>query len=159
MESIHAATSLVDVLARLALAAAAGAIVGINRELQQKPAGLRTHALVGMGGALMIVVALALPDAGAATTSAAVSRVMQGMVAGIGFIGGGAILYRGDARAVHGLTTAAAIWVVTAAGIAIGGGMWRTGLGAAILTLIVLSGGEYVDDWLHRRSRRPTDPD
>ena len=157
IEQIHPAASLLDVLARLALAAVAGAIVGVNRELQQKPAGLRTHALVGMAGALMIIVALSLPgDPDAA--SASVSRVMQGMIAGIGFIGGGAILFRGDTKGVHGLTTAAAIWVVTAAGIAIGGGMWKTGLAAAVLTLIVLSVGEYADNWLHRRSK-PTDPD
>jgi putative Mg2+ transporter-C (MgtC) family protein len=158
MESFHAAASLLDVVARLALAAVAGAIVGVNRELQQKPAGLRTHALVGMGGALMIVVALSIPG-DAAAASAAVSRVMQGMIAGIGFIGGGAILFRGDSKGVHGLTTAAAIWVVTAVGMAIGAGMWKTGLTAAVLTLVVLTGGEHVDDWLHRRSGTPTDPD
>ena len=158
METIHAAATLVDVIGRLALAAAIGAVVGVNRELQRKPAGLRTHALVALGGALMTLVALALPDAGAATASASVSRVMQGIVAGIGFIGGGVIMYRGDAKGVHGLTTAAAIWVVAASGVAIGGGMWRTGLAASILTLIVLSGGEYIDAWLHRPSRNDRDP-
>ena len=157
MEAIHTAATLTDVLIRLTLAAALGAIVGINRELQRKPAGLRTHALVALGGALMTILALSLPGADAATASAAVSRVFQGIVAGIGFIGGGVIMYRGDAKGVHGLTTAAAIWVVAASGMAVGGGMWRTGLAASILTLIVLAAGEYVDGWLHRRSN-PTDP-
>ena len=155
MEVIHSAMSLTEVVLRLTLAAALGAIVGVNRELQRKPAGLRTHALVALGGALMTVVALALPGAEAATTSASVSRVFQGIVAGIGFIGGGVIMYRSDPKGVHGLTTAAAIWVVTASGVAVGGGMWRTGLAASILTLIVLTGGEYVDEWLHRRGQPP----
>ena len=97
----------------------------------------------------MVIVALSLPG-GPDVTSASVSRVMQGMVAGIGFIGGGAILFRGDAKGVHGLTTAAAIWVVTAVGMAIGSGMWRTGLTTAVLTLAVLTVGKYVDDWFDR---------
>jgi len=155
IEQIHPATTLLDVVARLALAAAIGAVVGVNRELQRKPAGLRTHALVALGGALMTIVALGLPG-DAATATAAVSRVMQGVIAGIGFVGGGAILYRGDKNDVHGLTTAAAIWVVTAAGVAVGGGLWRTGVAAAILTFAVLAGGEYVDEWLHKRGR-PTE--
>ena len=153
IEQIHPATTLLEVIARLALAAAIGAVVGVNRELQRKPAGLRTHALVAMGGALMTVVALALPAADPATATAAASRVMQGVIAGIGFVGGGAILYRGDKNDVHGLTTAAAIWVVTAAGVAVGGGLWRTGVAAAVLTFAVLAGGEYVDEWLHKRGR------
>src|SRR5579864_5562190 len=139
IELIHAAASLREVVARLALAAAIGAVVGVNRELQRKPAGLRTHALVALGTALMTIVALALPAIDVATSSASVSRVMQGIVAGIGFVGGGVIMYRGDAKGVHGLTTAAAIWVVAAAGVAVGGGMWRTGLSAAILTVVVLA--------------------
>jgi len=153
METIHAASTLMDAVGRLALAAAIGAIVGINRELQRKPAGLRTHALVAMGSALMTIVALTLPSVDAATASASVSRVFQGIVAGIGFVGGGAIIYRGDAENVHGLTTAAAIWVVTAAGMAVGGGLWRTGIATAVLTVLVLAGGEYVDDWLHKRGQ------
>ena len=158
MEAIHAAATVMDVVARLALAAVLGAIVGLNRELQRKPAGLRTHALVALGGALMTIVALALPDAGVATASASVSRVMQGIVAGIGFIGAGVIMSRGDAKGVHGLTTAAAIWVVAAAGVASGGGMWRTALAASILTVVVLAGGQYIDLWLHRRSKDGGDP-
>ena len=155
METIHAAATVAEAIGRLLIAAAVGALVGVNRELQRKPAGLRTHALVGIGGALMTIVALALPSADAVSASASVSRVMQGIVAGIGFIGGGVIMYRGDAKGVHGLTTAAAIWVVAAAGMAIGGGMWRTGVAAAALTLGVLSGGEYIDEWLHRRTQPP----
>ena len=100
----------------------------------------------------MTIFALALPAADAATASAAVSRVMQGIVAGIGFVGGGVIIYRGDEKDVHGLTTAAAIWVVTAAGIAVGGGLWRTGLVASMVTVVVLAGGGYLDEWLHRRN-------
>jgi putative Mg2+ transporter-C (MgtC) family protein len=155
MELVHAAASLREVVARLALAAAIGTVVGVNRELQRQPAGLRTHALVALGGALMTIVALALPAVDAATSSASVSRVMQGIVAGIGFVGGGVVMYRGDPKGMQGLATAAAIWVVAAAGVAVGCGLWRTGLAAAVLTVVVLTGGEYLDRWLHKRSRAP----
>src|SRR4051812_35200347 len=142
MELIHAPASFAEGLVRLALATAVGAIVGGNRELQRKAAGLRTHALAALGAALMIIIGLSLPGADAAMSGQAVSRVVQGIVAGIGFIGGGVIMYRGDTRGVHGLTTAAAVWVVTAAGMAIGGGMWETGVAAGGLTLVVLHGGK-----------------
>jgi putative Mg2+ transporter-C (MgtC) family protein len=82
------------------------------------------------------------------------SRVLQGIVAGIGFIGGGVILHRRDSKGVHGLSTAASIWVVAAAGIAMGGGMWRTALVTVILALIILAGGAPIDDALRRARLR-----
>jgi putative Mg2+ transporter-C (MgtC) family protein len=109
---------------RLAISAVLGAIIGIQREQTGKAAGLRTHMLVAMGATLFVLVPL---EAGMAVAD--VSRVIQGIAAGIGFIGGGAILKLSAEREVRGLTTAAGIWMTAAAGVAVGLGH------AAIATL------------------------
>ena len=151
MEGISVPGSIWDVAARLVLATVIGGLVGLNREWQGKPAGLRTHALVALGGALFTLTGLLLhPDDPAAT-----SRILQGITAGVGFIGAGVIMHRPDAGVVQGLTTAAAIWVVAALGVATGSGLWRTSLIALAVALVVLVAGEHVDQWLHKeRSKR-----
>jgi putative Mg2+ transporter-C (MgtC) family protein len=148
-DSLASPTSTGELLVRLVLAAACGAAIGLNRELQEKPAGLRTHALVSLGAALLTIVGLLL----GAGDPGATGRVLQGIVSGIGFIGAGVILHRDDSKGVHGLTTAAAIWIVAAVGIAVGAGLWRIALVVVALVLLLLSGGEYVDRWLHERLR------
>ena len=141
---------------RLALATLLGAAIGFNREISMKPAGLRTHALVSLGAALLAHIGLQLdPNPGAA----AASRIIQGLVAGIGFIGGGVILHRQDNRTVHGLTTAASIWVVAASGAAVGIGLWRAAVIAVLLALVILSLGRRVDHALHRISSDDPDDD
>jgi putative Mg2+ transporter-C (MgtC) family protein len=134
-----------DITLRLVLAVVFGAAVGLDRELQRKPAGLRTHALVGLGAALLTLTGLMIgqPEG----NSDAVSRVLQGVVAGIGFLGGGVILHRDDTNDVYGLTTAATIWIVAAIGIAIGAGLWRTAVVGTVLTVLVLV-LERPIDWL-----------
>jgi putative Mg2+ transporter-C (MgtC) family protein len=111
------------VLMRLFISAVLGAIVGIQRERTGKPAGLRTHMLVALGSTLFVLVPLETGMPLADT-----SRVVQGIATGIGFIGAGAILKIASDREVHGLTTAAGIWMTAAAGVAVGTG--RTGLAA-----------------------------
>lgn len=146
MDAITVPQSIWEIAGRLGLAVLLGAAVGINREWQQKPAGLRTHALVALGGALFTLIGLLLaPDDPSAT-----SRILQGITAGIGFIGAGVILRRPDIQDVQGLTTAAAIWLVVAIGVAVGAGLWRTSLVALALGLLVLIAGEAIDRWLHR---------
>jgi putative Mg2+ transporter-C (MgtC) family protein len=142
-----------DIAARLVSAVLAGAILGINRDLHRKPAGLRTHALVSLGSAMSIVVISA-----AGFQSDAMSRVIQGLVTGVGFIGAGVILHHeGGEHRVAGLTTAASIWVAAALGIACGGGYWLTAALALILTLVVLTFGGPVEQALERRLRPPAD--
>lgn len=120
-------------ISRLSLAAFLGAIVGWQRESVHSTAGLRTHMLVCLGAALFV---LASVEAG--QTSADVSRVIQGIVAGIGFLGAGTILKLGDRLEVHGLTTAASIWLTAAIGTGAGlGHVWLPALGA-LLGWIVL---------------------
>ena len=149
MESVSVPTDTAALALRLVLASVLGAAVGLNREMSLKPAGLRTHALVSLGAALLTYVGLQF---GRPTGDmAAASRVVQGMVAGIGFIGGGVILHRGT-RAVHGLTTAASIWIVAATGVAAGAGLWRAATISILLALTVLTVGHAVDNALHKVS-------
>ena len=113
---------------RLGLAAVLGAIVGSDRERMGKPAGLRTHMLVCMGAALFV---LAPSESGMAIAD--VSRVIQGLAAGVGFLGGGAILKLSAEREILGLTTAATIWMTAALGVTVGLG--HVGLAAVAVAL------------------------
>jgi putative Mg2+ transporter-C (MgtC) family protein len=146
MDAITVPQSIWDIVGRLGLATLLGGAIGINREWQGKPAGLRTHALVALGGALFTLIGLLLaPDDPSAT-----GRILQGVTAGIGFVGAGVILRRPEIQDVQGLTTAAAVWLVSAIGVAVGAGLWRTSLIALALGLLVLVAGETIDRWLHR---------
>ncbi|NHC35122.1 MgtC/SapB family protein [Scytonema millei] len=127
---------------RLAMALVFGAILGVERQIGHKPAGLRTHMLVSLGSALLILIPLQIV-ATAEEGRDAISRVIQGIAAGVGFIGAGEILRETQAQSridrVRGLTSAAAIWVSAGLGIAAGCGLWQTGLVSSILALIVLT--------------------
>jgi putative Mg2+ transporter-C (MgtC) family protein len=143
MDAISAPTDLVSLALRLLVGTLLGGVIGLNRELLQKPAGLRTHALVSLGAALVALTSLLIADA-PGDDGGAPGRIVQGVFAGIGFIGGGVILHRRQ-REVHGLTTAASIWMVAAVGTAVGFGLWRSAIIATALTLIVLVLGGPVD--------------
>jgi len=125
---------LARVMIRLLAATLLGAIIGLEREHAGKPAGLRTHILVTLGSTAFVVAC-----ASVGMLSADVSRVIQGVATGIGFIGAGAILKLTDARDVQGLTTAAGIWMMAAIGVAVGlGSLWVAGL-STVLTLLILA--------------------
>lgn len=128
------AGQLARIIIRLLVAMLLGAAVGIQREQTGKPAGLRTHMLVAMGAALFV---LAPVEAG--MTSADLSRVIQGLATGIGFIGGGAILKLSKEREIQGLTTAAGIWLTAAMGVAAGLGRIGMALLSALLTWFILA--------------------
>jgi putative Mg2+ transporter-C (MgtC) family protein len=144
---------LIDVATRLGMAVLVGGILGINRELHHKSAGLRTHALVSLGAALAMVTIMATGNADAN----AVSRVIQGLVTGVGFIGAGVILHHETDHRVVGLSTAASIWVAAALGIACGSGQWATALLALGLTLAVLAFGGPIERACDRRFGQTTD--
>ena len=131
--------ALWEILVRLGLAAAGGALIGLERQLQDKPAGLRTNILVGLGSAGFILAALViseLPEAEGHQLRFDPTRVLQGIVGGIGFLGAGAIIQsRGN---VHGITTAAALWVVAAVGSACGLGLYKLAGAMAVACLVVL---------------------
>ena len=134
MEGLPDVSQVERVIVRLTAAAALGAIVGIERERAGKSAGVRTHMLVSLATALYVVAAL---ESGMA--AADLSRVIQGLTAGIGFIGAGAILKLTDEREITGLTTAAGIWMTAAIGVAVGLGRWGTATISVALTMIILS--------------------
>jgi putative Mg2+ transporter-C (MgtC) family protein len=127
-----------QILLRLFVATLIGTVLGLNREIHGKPAGMRTHALVALGAALITVISLELTTRDGLADGSAVLRTIQGIMAGIGFLGGGVILRDDSHQSVHGLTTAASVWVVASLGIACGAGQWLTALMALALTLIVL---------------------
>jgi putative Mg2+ transporter-C (MgtC) family protein len=141
-----------EIALRILMAAIAGGAVGFNRELRGKPAGLRTHILVSVGAALFIMVPLILSPHG--TESA--SRVIQGVTAGIGFLGAGEILRKPaatepDAPKVKGLTSAAAIWIAAALGAAAGCGFWQLVVVGASTALLVLAVVWRVERFIARR--------
>jgi putative Mg2+ transporter-C (MgtC) family protein len=123
----------VAVILKLVLALVLGTLVGIEREIRKKPAGIRTHALVVFGSALFTIIALEMfsleqPDA--------VSRVLQGIVVGIGFLGAG-VIFQAQAS-VKGLTTAAEIWTLAGIGILAGLGAFSIAISATLLVLVIL---------------------
>jgi len=121
------------VLLRVIMATLLGALVGLERERAGKPAGFRTHILVSLGTAIVV-----LACAGSRMDLDGLSRVIQGIVTGIGFIGAGSILKINEERDIQGLTTAAGIWMTAAIGIACGLGTVGLALIATGMTLIVL---------------------
>jgi len=122
----------VEMILRLLLATALGAIIGFQRERAKKPAGLRTHVLICIGAATFTIVSIY--GFGATDDTA---RVAAGVVAGVGFLGAGAII-RGGEGIVAGLTTAATIWSVAGIGLAAGAGLYWIAVVATALILIVL---------------------
>lgn len=126
-----------QVVVRLTLAAFLGGLLGLQREHQGKDAGVRTHMLVALGSALFVLV-----PASAGTDADGLSRVIQGVIAGVGFLCAGTILKVSGGNGedqVRGLTTAAGIWLTAAIGIAIGLGREMTGLLSTVLALAILS--------------------
>lgn len=124
---------LVRILIRLLAALAVGALIGYQRERMGKAAGLRTHMLVSMGTVLLVISSL---EFGMGSEGA--SRVIQGLITGIGFLGAGAIMKIREEKEIRGLTTAAGIWMTAATSVAIGLGQIGTGLIAGVMAWIVL---------------------
>jgi putative Mg2+ transporter-C (MgtC) family protein len=141
-----------DIALRLTMATLIGCAIGLNRELHHKPTGVRTLGLVGLGSALAILAV----SPGPSQHDADVSRVVQGVITGIGFLGAGVILHRPTGR-THGLTTAATIWVTATLGMLGGLGAWRVVTFAVFLVLVLLIAGGPAERWIHRRFE-PQDP-
>jgi putative Mg2+ transporter-C (MgtC) family protein len=131
---------------RLALALLVGALLGVNRDLHRKPAGMRTLALVSMGSAALVLVEL---DIGGGAE--AVSRVLQGIVVGVGFLGAGVIIHHEPERRVEGLTTAASTWVAATLGAACGAGEGAVALLATAFTMSILVFGGHAERALEKR--------
>ncbi|MBZ9849900.1 MgtC/SapB family protein [Mesorhizobium sp. CA14] len=136
-----------DLVARLLATLVAGFLIGLNREARGHSAGLRTTILVGLAACVAMVQANMLLDVSGKGPGSFVRmdvmRFALGVLTGVGFIGGGAILRRGDL--VTGVTTAATMWIMTMIGLAFGGGQFGLGAIATVLTLVTLQGLKWVD--------------
>lgn len=146
----QAALPIVEIVLRLLAAFVCGAIIGLNREFHRKPAGFRTFALVSLGSAIVVI---AMEDRGGPDP---ISRVIQGLMTGIGFLGAGVIFQREAPNKVSGLTTAAAIWLTAGLGCAAGLGQYVLVLAGTAISLLMLLFGGPAERWL-TRNRRPTD--
>lgn len=127
-------TELTRISVRLLIAALLGGLLGFEREQRGKSAGIKTHMLVCIGAALFVLI----PQQAGVIAAADLSRVMQGVIAGIGFLGAGAILKGDQEKDLKGLTTAAGIWLTAAIGVAAGLGRESSAILCTFLALMVL---------------------
>lgn len=146
-----------EMIVRLSLAIVLGGIIGWEREIDSKPAGLRTHMLVSLGSAILVMTAV--QTGMVQETADTISRVIQGIVTGIGFLGAGEIFSvssrtESGAVRVRGLTSAAAIWVSMAIGIAVGCGLWEMGLFATIAAFVILWGFKRLEAAIGKRKSK-----
>ena len=117
---------------RLCLAGLLGGIIGLERELHSQPAGLRTHMIVSLGSCLIMLVSMHMGEVSSGKSDP--GRIAAQVVAGVGFLGAGAIMRSG--LSVRGLTTAACLWTVAAIGLAVGSGFWHAAVVTTVLTLV-----------------------
>jgi len=142
---------IIEVVVRSCAAMLAGAALGLNRDLHGKPAGVRTLGIVGVGSALAVMAVSDSHDV------SAVSRVIQGILTGIGFLGAGVIIRNTGGQQIHGLTTAACTWLTACIGVTCGAGEWRIVLVGVFLAFFVLIVGGSLEKTLHSRLSQPDD--
>jgi putative Mg2+ transporter-C (MgtC) family protein len=138
----------VEIVLRLGVATLAGGLIGLNRDLHGKPVGLKTLGLVGLATAMVVV--LADPSGDPSKVSDAASRVIQGILTGIGFLGAGVIVRANHRFRIRGLTSAACTWFAACVGIACGVGQWRIVMAALVIAFTLLTVGRRIEHWLHR---------
>jgi putative Mg2+ transporter-C (MgtC) family protein len=153
--------TLLDLTIRLSIAIVAGGSIGLDRYIHHKAGGLRTHMLVSLGAALFTIVPTALTVGTVSqyenrTDLDSLGRIVQGIAAGVGFLGAGEILHisnstpaSGTPIQVTGLTSAASIWVTAAIGVIAGCGLWKLAIVATVMTIVILTALKY----LERKSR------
>jgi putative Mg2+ transporter-C (MgtC) family protein len=144
---VTSAIEIPEIAFRLGAALLAGALIGLDREIKKRPAGLQTHALVSLGAALTLLVIVQ----GSGPTGDPASRAVQGIITGIGFVGAGVIMQHERERRVEGLTTAASIWTAAALGMACGAGYLGLAAVALVAIILVLVVGGWVEAWMERR--------
>jgi putative Mg2+ transporter-C (MgtC) family protein len=137
-----------EIILRLGVATLAGGAIGLNRDLHGKPIGLKTLALVSLATSMLLVMVHSnetriISDAG--------SRVIQGILTGIGFLGAGVIVHAGRHFRVRGLTSAACTWLAACIGIVCGLGQWRLVTVALVITFAILTVGARMERWLHNK--------
>lgn len=138
-----------QILLRILVSLLAGALLGLDRNLRGKPSGIRTLGLVSLGACLLTMASTSLLNAGA--DQASLSRVIQGLVTGIGFLGAGVIVHESGNDRVRGLTTAASVWMTAILGILCGMGFWQIALIALVVVFLLFALGKPIERALHRR--------
>jgi len=132
-----------DIIVRLGAAILVGGVIGLDRNLSHKPTGVRTLGLVAVGAALAVMAVVN-------DLQADISRVIQGVITGVGFIGAGVILHHATNGKVHGLTTAASIWVTAALGVLCGLAAWKLLVVAMVGVLFLLLAGGSIEKWCQK---------
>ncbi len=140
MVNIGLDSMTIELVLRLLASVGFGALVGLEREITRKPAGLRTHALVCMGACLFAIASFYMIPPDTAVQNADYSRIAAGIVTGIGFIGGGSII--ATKGKVHGITTAASLWIVAAIGLMVGMGNYVLSFITTIISFFILKIGK-----------------
>jgi len=143
-----------DIALRLGAATLIGAVIGLNRDLHGKPTGVRTLGLVGLGAALVVLASTDFLATLPAVDANPVSRAIQGVLTGIGFLGAGVIVRGGGGRKVQGFTTAALIWLTACMGIVCGLGAWVPAAVAFCLVFLLILGGGSLERHLHTTAER-----
>lgn len=146
-----------EILFRLLTAMLIGCAIGLDRNLHGKSTGMKTLGIVAMGAALVTMASTDFSTQPGEHHYDAVSRAIQGVITGIGFLGAGVIVHENSTNRVRGLTTAASIWLTAAMGVVCGTGAWRVGVIALGLMLVLLLAGRPLEHWLHRRWMGKTD--
>lgn len=142
-------SEITTITIRLLMAALLGGILGFEREQRGKAAGMKTHMLVAIGSALFVLIPMQ-----AGLSESEISRVVQGVIAGIGFLGAGAILKGADEKDLKGLTTAASIWLTAAIGVAAGLGRESSAILCTLLALLILVIIPKCADWIGSKSKQ-----
>jgi putative Mg2+ transporter-C (MgtC) family protein len=137
-----------EMMLRLCGATIAGMVIGINRDIHNKPIGMRTLGLVALGSAIVILSGSVYE--GLHFGQDAVSRVVQGILTGLGFLGAGSILRAKDGTEVQGLTTASTVWIAAALGVTAGLGAWFITIAGTLVTLFLLTYGTRLEAKLIR---------
>jgi len=140
-----------EIFARLLIAMLIGCLIGIDRNLRGKPTGMKTLGLVALGAAMATMASMNFAMEVDGSHHDAVSRAIQGVITGIGFLGAGVIVHERAPEKVRGLTTAASIWVTAAVGIVCGVGWWQVALMATALILLLFTAGRWIEHRLHHR--------
>ncbi len=152
---------LLEISLRLGLAAITGIVLGANRWLHHKSAGVKTHALVSIGAAVAMLIVVPFDQVSShiqSIPSNAASRVLQGLITGIGFLGAGVIIHNARGKRIQGLTTAASIWITMLIGAAIGIGQIMLGTMAVVATGLVLVVGNAIERLVDRQFGGQSEP-
>lgn len=134
-----------EIVLRLGAAMVLGGAIGVNRDLHHKPAGLRVLAIVSVASALVTLLMLRVTSHQEHPTYDGLSRVIQGILQGIGFLGAGVIMRAKGRNEIHGMTTAASVWLTAVMGIGCGLGMWQMSLAAFVVSVLILTLGRRVE--------------